>query len=240
LFCTLSVRFLGMKIELVVFDLAGTTVDDNIDGLPLVTVALQDAFRKSGFVLEPMNVNAVRGMEKREAISALLENFSETRDPSLVDKIFSEFRASLDQNLSKLSCEIPGTTDIFRELRRQKIRIAVGSGFPHRVVENIVKLLKWTNVVDFISSAEKEGHGRPHPCLIESAMKEYNISNARQVVKVGDTKLDILEGKNAGCWTVAVLTGTQEKETLIEENPDFVIDSVADMSEVIQKIQCFH
>jgi len=103
-----------------------------------------------------------------------------------------------------------------------------------------VKLLKWTNVVDFISSAEKEGHGRPHPCLIESAMKEYNISNARQVVKVGDTKLDILEGKNAGCWTVAVLTGTQEKETLIEENPDFVIDSVADMSEVIQKIQCFH
>ena len=228
-----------MKIELVVFDLAGTTVDDNIDGLPLVTVALQDAFRRYGFVLEPLNINDVRGMEKREAISALLEKISETHDPSLVDNIFSEFRVSLDQNLNKLSCEIPGTTDIFRELRKQKIRIAVGSGFPHSVVENIVKLLKWTDAVDFISSAEKEGHGRPNPCLVKSAMKEYNISNARQVIKVGDTKLDIQEGKNAGCWTVAVLTGTQEKEKLSEENPDFIIDSVADMPEVIQKIQCF-
>lgn len=227
-----------MSIELVVFDLAGTTVDDDINGLPLVTVAMQEAFRISGHILEPLSVNDVRGMEKREAIKTLLAKISETYDPSLVDNIFSDFKVSLDENLKKLSCEIPGTTTLFRELNKQNIRIAVGSGFPQKVVDNIIRTLNWTDIVDFVSSAELEGHGRPHPCLIDSAMKKFSISNARQVIKVGDTKLDIQEGKNAGCWTVAVLTGTQGKEKLVDEDPDFIIESVVDLPSVIRTIQC--
>ena len=227
-----------MSIKLVVFDLAGTTVDDDINGLPLVTVSMQEAFRKSGHTLEPLSVNDVRGMEKREAIRTLLAKISDTCDPSLVDSIFSDFKASLDQNLNKLRCEIPGTTTVFQQLNKQNIRIGIGSGFPQKVVNNIVKALNWTNIVDFVSSAEMEGHGRPHPCLINSAMKKFSITDARQVIKVGDTKLDIQEGKNAGCWTVAVLTGTQGKEKLVDEDPDFIIDSVVDLPRVIQTIQC--
>ena len=227
-----------MKIELVVFDLAGTTVDDDINGLPLVTVAMVEAFKKSGHLLEPSSVDCVRGMEKKEAIRTLLRINAKTYDSPLVDKIFIDFKELLDQNLNRISSEIPGTTDVFRELKNQDICIAVGSGFPHKVVKNIVETLDWIDVIDFVSSAEIEGHGRPHPCLINSAMKKLHISNARQVIKVGDTKLDIQEGKNAGCWTVAVLTGTQKKAQLSQESPDFIIDSVADLPRILHMIQC--
>lgn len=227
-----------MSIKLVVFDLAGTTVDDDINGLPLVTVAMKDAFKKSGFEMRPESVDDVRGMEKKDAIKALLEIITkEAPESSLVDKIFSEFKLSLNENLSKLRKEIPGTTDVFLKLKNENIKVAVGSGFPQAVVLNIVSALNWVEMVDFVSSAEAEGHGRPHPCLIESAMAKFNISNAKEVVKVGDTKLDIQEGKNAGCWTVAVLTGTQGKTKLAGENPDFIVDSIADLPEIITKIQ---
>ena len=222
------------KVKLVVFDLAGTTVDDNINGLPLVTVAMQEAFKNSGLEILPENVNEVRGMEKREAIRTLLG----TNHCSLVEKIFTDFKIALDRNLNKLSHEISGTTEVFYELKRQDIKIAVGSGFPQKVVENIVEALNWTGKVDFISSAELEGHGRPHPCLIKSAMTKFGISDVWKVVKVGDTKLDIQEGKNAGCWTVAVLTGTQGEAKLAEEKPDFIIGSVVDLPGIIQQINC--
>lgn len=225
-------------VYLVVFDLAGTTFNDNINGLPLITVAMQEAFKRHGFQIEPSNVNEVRGMEKKEAIRTLLGSFKNTHhDLSLVDRIFGDFKTSLDQQVNKLQNEIPGTTDVFMKLKEQDIKIAVGSGFPHELVIKIVEALNWADIVDYVSSAEKEGNGRPNPCLIKSAMVEFGITDPNDVVKVGDTKLDIQEGKNAGCWTVAVLTGTQNRSKLAVENPNFIIESVVELPKIIKKIQ---
>ena len=109
----------------------------------------------------------------------------------------------------------------------------LAGGFPHSVVEAIVSTLNWTKLVDYLSSAEKAGHGRPHPAMILSAMKFFGISDPRSVVKVGDTKIDVQEGKNAGCWTVSVLTGTQTREFIEESNPDFMINSIADLPDIL-------
>ncbi|XP_065053286.1 phosphonoacetaldehyde hydrolase-like [Rhopilema esculentum] len=224
-------------IKLVIFDLAGTTVDDNINGLPLVTVAIQEAFAKAGFpAVKPDLVNDVRGMEKREAIASLLRKLNINKEEKLIDKIFADFKLALDRNLNSINQEIPGTTDVFKKLKELGILIGVGSGFPHAVVVKIVQNLKWESYVDFVSSAEKEGHGRPHPHLIQSAMRDFNVTESKEVVKVGDTRIDIQEGKNAGCWTVAVLTGTQKRSNLMEENPDFIIDSIVDIFAVIKQI----
>ena len=52
-----------------------------------------------------------------------------------------------------------------------------------------------TFVDEFISS-EEVPHGRPEPFMIQELMKRCNISDSKQV-KIGDSKNDILEGKNA-------------------------------------------
>ena len=121
------------------------------------------------------------------------------------------------------------TTEVFRKLKSAGMKIAVGSGFPYSVVEAIASTLGWTEVVHYLSSAEKAGHGRPHRAMILSAMKFFGISDQRAVVKIGDTKIDVEDGKNAGCWTVSVLTGTRTREYIKESNPDFIINSVADL-----------
>ena len=54
---------MATTIELVVFDLAGTTVDDSIQGLPLVTVAMKEAFKDYGIEITPEAVNQFRGFD---------------------------------------------------------------------------------------------------------------------------------------------------------------------------------
>lgn len=224
------------KIELLVFDLAGTTVDDSIEGIPLVAVAMKETFSKHGYDIDVEVVNKYRGMEKREAIQNILNEPHKQNNTSPnvdVEVIFKDFKYFLNKHLSSIKNEIPGTTDVFRKLKSAGMKIAVGSGFPHSVVEAIASTLQWTELVDYLSSAEKAGHGRPHPAMILSAMKFFNISDPRAVIKVGDTKIDVQEGKNAGCWTVSVLTGTQTRDYIKGSNPDFIINSIADLPDLL-------
>ena len=231
------------NINLVMFDLAGTTVDDNVDGVPLVTVAMKDAFKKHGYDIHPETVNKYRGLEKKDAIRYIIldeVNGIHTSSAIDVEVVFKDFKYFLTKHLSLIKNEIPGTSDVFCKLKSAGVKIAVGSGFPNNVVESIVSTLQWKELVDCICSAEKVGHGRPHPAMIHSAMECLNISDPRRIVKVGDTRADVEEGKNAGCWTVAVLTGTQTVEYIKESNPDFIIDSVKDFPDLLSsgKFQC--
>ncbi len=228
----------SVKIELLVFDLAGTTVDDSIEGIPLVAVAMKETFSKHGYDIDVEVVNKYRGMEKREAIQNILNELhrqSSTSPNVDVEVIFKDFKYFLNKNLSSIKNEIPGTTGVFRQLKSAGMKIAVGSGFPHSVVEAIASTLEWAELVDYLSSAEKAGHGRPHPAMIHSAMKFFNISDPRAVIKVGDTKIDVQEGKNAGCWTVSVLTGTQTRDYIKGSDPDFIINSIADLPDLLSK-----
>jgi phosphoglycolate phosphatase-like HAD superfamily hydrolase len=63
--------------------------------------------------------------------------------------------------------------------------------------------------------------------MIRAIMSRLGINESANVVKVGDTEVDITEGRNAGCGlVVAVTTGVYTKEQLQKYQPDFIIDSL--------------
>ena len=65
-------------------------------------------------------------------------------------------------------------------------------------------------------------------------MQKLNITYAEDVAKVGDTRVDIEEGHNAGCGiVVAVTTGAYTKEELIKYQPDYIIDSLEHLPSLI-------
>ena len=60
---------MAAAVWLVVFDMAGTTVDDIVDGKPVVMVAMQAAFlRFTGTPIADDSVTAIRGLEKKAAL----------------------------------------------------------------------------------------------------------------------------------------------------------------------------
>ncbi|MCL2816187.1 MAG: 2-aminoethylphosphonate--pyruvate transaminase, partial [Oscillospiraceae bacterium] len=63
---------------------------------------------------------------------------------------------------------------------------------------------------DFCIAPDKVNKGRPYPYMIWENMMKFEIINPREVIKIGDTAVDIEEGKNANCWTVGVIMGSSE------------------------------
>ena len=67
-------------------------------------------------------------------------------------------------------------------------------------------------------------------------MKQFLITDASTVVKVGDSIIDIEEGKNAGCGlNVGITTGPYTHEQLASARPDFIINNLMELLPLIEK-----
>jgi phosphonatase-like hydrolase len=242
----------GGSISLVVFDMAGTTVDDSVNGVPLVTHVLQQTFSSEPYRISvtPEEINPLRGRKKQEMVRRLVElKWSEIQKAQPADTqdsasttLFYTFECLLAHATASMRNEMAGTSDVFTWLHRSGVRLAVGSGFSEKIVRAIVEQLGWNGKekeykLAFIGAAEQSGKGRPDPTMIRSAMAQLAITDPRRVVKVGDTTVDVGEGKNAGCITVAVLSGTQTREELEKAQPDFILQSIADLPTIWKEIE---
>ena len=229
----------SQPIQLAMFDMAGTTVNDKVDGHPLMVVSMMRAFAKHGIELVPDVINKHRGKQKSEAIQTLLREVAELSpaDAERVgDSVYRDFLHELESNLSSIS-EIDGATELFRYLKSKDIYVGVGSGFPMQVVQAIVSQLGWLEkgLLDYVGSAEQIGVGRPNPKMIHDAMRRFSVTDGQKVVKIGDTVVDVQEGKNAGAWTVAVLTGSQTEAQLRAAAPDYILSSIRELRTLIPR-----
>lgn len=221
------------SIRLVVFDLVGTVLSDAGTGPSVVTVAFLDAFREAGIPLAAADVTNFRGLDKREAVELLLRRHGPdpgTASPERVDRLARSVVGRIEQGL-ELAREIEGTSATLHFLRGRNVRVALGSGLPLDLVHAVASRVGWIDggLVDCVTSADVTGRGRPHPAMIHDAMTRLAVDDPAHVLKVGDTVADVEEGKNAGVWTVAVLTGSQPRALLEGASPDFILPSVAEI-----------
>jgi len=216
------------KIRLAVFDMAGTTVDDVIDGMPLVLRSYDDAFRRHGVVVPMETLNDMRGRDKREVINML--------GGDKASDIYRDFVEMLTANVARVK-EIQGTGDAFRWLKEHGVAVGVESGFPGTVTHDIVKHLKWeeNGLIDYWTCSEIVDEERPSPAMIRRTMRHCHIRDPAQVLKVDDTGIGIEEGHNAKAHTVAVLTGTQRREKIEAAKPHAILPSIRELPEYLTK-----
>jgi phosphonatase-like hydrolase len=209
----------GMGLRLAVFDMAGTTVDDRIDGVPLVLRSYDDAFRSRGVEIPMAVLNEQRGRDKWTVIRELGGEDAE--------EIYSHFNATLLVNADRVK-EVRGASEAFRFLSSHGVRVALNTGFPRDVAGGIIEHLGWekAGLIDSWTCSEVVGRSRPDPAMIYALMSGLNVGNPATVMKVDDTATGIEEGLNAGAVTIGVLTGTQTKERLLQAGPHAIIESV--------------
>ncbi len=219
--------------SLVVFDMAGTTVRDKGN----VAESFIQALAQHHINVPVEEVNKVMGWRKKEAIKILLQKFH-TVDETLIETIHEQFTQNMidfyknDEDLKAL----PFAEDVFTTLRNQNMKVTLNTGFTKTITDVLLEKLKWQNgnLVDDVIASDEVKEGRPHPFMIQELMKRHGIENASSVVKVGDTEVDILEGRNAGCGlVVAVTTGAYTRAALEEYHPDKIIDSLHELPSLI-------
>jgi phosphonatase-like hydrolase len=223
------------EIELVVFDMAGTTVAEG----GAVYRCLRETLSHAGLEVSAEAVKEMKGMAKNEALRLLVER-SEGRDQFLdrlpelhhnfVDRLRDFYRTS------PAVSEMPGASETFRRLQAAGVMVALNTGFSRDIVDSLLERLGWaeSELVNATVTSDEVAQGRPHADMIKSLMRQLNITDARRIAKVGDTPIDLLEGKNAGCGlTIGVTKGSSTREELERYPHDHLIGTVAELPEIL-------
>ena len=134
---------------------------------------------------------------------------------------------------------MPHAEKVFAALHRKGIRIALNTGFTRSITDTILHRLRWDDrhpYIDKTICSDEVVHGRPYPDMIRALMTDLGITSPDRVLKIGDTEVDIEEGRNAGCGqVVGVTTGAYTREQLESYHPDFIIDDLRELLPMIEK-----
>jgi len=217
--------------QLVVFDIAGTTVWDQ----NFVNQAVIEGFSEHGIVVGLDEINPLMGIPKPKAIETVLRNQSDPRadDHQFVMVVHDSFLSQM-QNFYRTSEEvrpIAGVESTFMQLKSAGVKVALDTGFDRTVTDIILGRLRWNqDVIDFSVTSDEVANGRPAPDMIFVCMQATGVLDAANVAKVGDTPSDIMQGLAAKCrWVVGVCEGTHTREQLAEYHPTHLIPSVAQL-----------
>lgn len=225
------------KLELVVFDMAGTTIRDD----DAVNRCLREALAVNGVEVTPEQVNAVMGLPKPVAIASLLSArraITVSADHATVRRLHGEFLRRMIEfyEHDPTVGPMPGARECFETLRRRGAKLALDTGFSREIVDVILRRLGWDapDLLDATVASDEVSRGRPHPDLIFEAMRRTGVADPANVAKVGDTPSDLQEGIAAGCgWVIGVTNGTHTREQLLPHAPTHLIRSLAELPAVL-------
>ncbi len=225
------------NIKLVVFDIAGTTVRDNGE----IASAFWNALKEYSYIVPMGKINALMGYKKTQAIRQMVEEYEENKELITDDYInaiherFLELMIEHYKTVKEIS-PLPEVMETFSYLKENDIKIGLGTGFSKDITDVIMNRLGWltNNTVDYIVSSDEVPAGRPEPYMIQRMMQQADIEDAKQVIKIGDTEVDVQEGKNAGClYSIAVTTGAFTRKQLEPYEPSFIIDNMKDIIPIL-------
>ena len=188
-----------MPIELVVFDMAGTTVNDEDS----VSRCVQESLAAAGLTVAVTDVNRVMGIPKPEAIRILISE--SPRRAELIDRVGEIHDDFVDRSIRFYSSdpsvrEVAGAEKTFRALKKAGIKVLLNTGFNRSITETILKRLGWSEspFIDAVICSDEVARGRPHADMILALMKRLGVNDPARVAKVGDAPADTSRRQECG------------------------------------------
>ena len=177
-----------------------------------------------------------------------------------VQALYHEFLPIQIEAIRANSRLIPGWLDSVAIIRAQGIKIGGNTGYSTEMYQALAEVAKeYGYETQANVCATEVSKGRPYPYMAQAVMEKLEIAETQACIKVDDTEIGIEEGLNAGMWTVAValsgnangltheeweaLNGSEQAAVRLKSykrmatsGAHFVIDSVADLPDVIDQI----
>lgn len=123
--------------------------------------------------------------------------------------------------------------ETIENFKSQGFRMAVASSKPKRILDKMVEHFGLNEFELVLGTEESNFKHKPDPEILNYIMNELNIPKKETVI-VGDSKTDIVAGKNAGIDTIAVTYGYDKPENLKNLNPTYIVDDFKSLEKVIK------
>lgn len=215
------------KIEAVIFDWAGTTVDF---GSFAPTQIFVDAFKEAyNFEITLAESRGPMGMGKIDHIRTLLQDpiisarwvhqFGTAPGEKEVKEIYDTFMPLQIEAVVHFAAPLEGIVEMISDLREDGIKIGSCSGYPTPVMAALVPAAEGYGYKPdcIVASDEIAAGSRPGPWMALKNVIELGVMNVAHCIKVDDAVAGIYEGLNAGMWTVGISVSGNEFGATYEE-----------------------
>ena len=224
-------------IRMVVFDMAGTTIDENNVVYKCVQKALNE-YQIPATLKQVLEFGA--GKEKLQAIKDVYaEVMQETADETTAKTIYDKFSVLLEDAYEMIDMKLfEGLRSTLFFLYKRDVKVVFNTGYTKDVATKILKKVDCIvgRDIDLLVTADMVENSRPAPDMITYALQHFNIK-PWECIKVGDSAIDILEGKNAKVkYTIGITTGAQTYDQLKTEHPDYIIHNLRELIPIIETV----
>ena len=218
-------------VDAVIFDLDGTIIDSIGIYYKIVTAVLEKLGLPQISTVDLRNATVNGGFEWSMIFP---EEIKENKEELIKNawKIAEEISPKMFLDKVKL---IPGAADILTKVSERGIKLAVVTSTPQKNMTAKLKPLIESGIshlMEQIITADDTTRTKPAADPVIECNKRLGIAAGKSVY-VGDMRLDIKAGKAAGTKTIGVLTGFDDFDSLKTEKPDAIINSIAELPDVI-------
>jgi phosphonoacetaldehyde hydrolase len=254
-------------LKAIILDWAGTTMDY---GCFAPAVVFAEVYKRKGVPItieqarEPMGAHKkvhIRMISQMASVQKMWEEVHGRRPAEEdVEAMFEDFVPLQLRCLADYADLIPGTIEAIADFRRRGLKIGSTTGYTTEMMEMLLAEAKKRGYEpDSSVCAAQVPQGRPQPWMCFQNAINLQTYPMEAFVKVGDTLPDILEGLNAGMWSIGLAkTGNEMGMTEQELNalpPDarkaklarayqrmyqtgahYVVDTIADVVPLLDEI----
>lgn len=188
--------------------------------------------------------------------------FNRSMNDDDVDAIYAAFMPLQKAKVADHAEPILNAIDVVEDLKSQGIKIGSCSGYPRQVMDILIPVAAdYGYKPDCVVATDDLPHGgRPAAFMALKNVIDLGATNVAACVKVDDAAPGLDEGHNAGMWTVGLLLSGNEagltyqeyldadeaslstareraRQKLALSKPHYLIDTIADLPEVIVDIE---
>ena len=216
--------------KLFIFDLDGTLLDTVTD----LGNSCNHVFTEAGFPTHPIDAyykfvgNGIAKLIERAlpADEATAEN---------IEKLLPPFRAYYNLHMADDTKPYRGVCELLAELQQKGVAIAVASNKYQAATENLVK--KYFPEINFVAVFGQRDNVpvKPDPAIVRDIQQAAGIEDTAEIIYIGDSLVDLDTAKNSNVEFVAVTWGFCPRESLAENNPAHIADTIEELRAVLIK-----
>lgn len=216
-------------IQAVLFDLDGTLANTLVSIASFANEALADCG------LPAIETDAYRylvGNGRDTLIRRMLHTLGQPEDGDLFDRVGAAYDAAYAAEPLRLVTAYPHIPQLLEGLKDRGIPCAVLSNKPDDMTHAVVGGLFARDTFAVVRGQRDGVPKKPAPDAVFSILNTLGVEPAH-CLYVGDTKVDMQTGKNAGAVTAGVLWGFRDEDELRVNGADHIVGDPLELLKLV-------